>query len=43
MYRPSGDHTGSYRRRKSSFVTAIASLPSAFITQTLSPPPASLM
>ena len=43
MYWPSGDQVGVYSMRKSSFVTALASLPSAFITHTLSPPPASLM
>lgn len=38
---PVGDQLGWFSRRKSSFVTCRLSLPSAFITQILSPPPRS--
>src|SRR5574337_1244883 len=43
MYCPSADHVGLFSRRKFSFVTSLAFVPSAFIIQILSPPPASLV
>ena len=41
-YSPDGCQTGLFTSRKSSVDTARGKEPSAFITQTLSPPPASL-